>query len=282
MMYNQKMVASIKSKGQILREFKDTVYVKFGSEYSIVLKNLNTVKALVNIIIDGTDVCAGGIVVEAGRTVEIERWVKNGNMTEGNRFKFIERTGDIEQHRGVRLEDGLIRVEYQFEKLTNAYTKTIYDQMPIIPATPYNWPNGTGTYPLDKMYYGTGGNVKQTTTGGILRGWDINGAVVGQASSTATYDAGSSARPLNNVVSDVGITVPGSKSTQQFVQMGRFPLDAEKHSIVLKLAGETEDNRPVRESVTVKAKPKCVTCGKQNKATAKFCNHCGTALEIFA
>ena len=28
--------------------------------------------------------------------------------------------------------------------------------------------------------------------------------------------------------------------------------------------------------------PKCVTCGKQNKAHAKYCVECGTALEIFA
>ncbi len=59
-------------------------------------------------------------------------------------------------------------------------------------------------------------------------------------------------------------------------------LDPEKHTIVLKIRGETPDNKPVTEAVTVKKKPKCVTCGKQNKANAKFCSECGTALEIFA
>jgi rRNA maturation endonuclease Nob1 len=59
-------------------------------------------------------------------------------------------------------------------------------------------------------------------------------------------------------------------------------MEAEKHSIVLKLLGETPDNKPVEKAVTVKHKPKCVTCGKQNKAHAKFCTECGTALEIFA
>ena len=56
----------------------------------------------------------------------------------------------------------------------------------------------------------------------------------------------------------------------------------EKHSIVLKLLGETPDNKPVLQPVNVKMKPKCVTCGKLNKAKAKFCTECGTALEIFA
>jgi hypothetical protein len=59
-------------------------------------------------------------------------------------------------------------------------------------------------------------------------------------------------------------------------------MDPEKHSIVLKLLGETPDNKPVLKPVTVKAKPKCTTCGRQNKAHAKFCVECGTALEIFA
>jgi tRNA(Ile2) C34 agmatinyltransferase TiaS len=59
-------------------------------------------------------------------------------------------------------------------------------------------------------------------------------------------------------------------------------LETQKHTIVLKLLGETEDNKLVLKPVTTKHKPKCVTCGKQNKATAKFCTECGTALEIFA
>ena len=41
MMYHKKLVASIRTNGKILREFKDTVYLPFGSEYSILLKNLN-------------------------------------------------------------------------------------------------------------------------------------------------------------------------------------------------------------------------------------------------
>jgi hypothetical protein len=54
MMYSNKLVASIKSNGKILREFNDKVYVPFGTEYSILIKNLNTVRASVNIFVDGT------------------------------------------------------------------------------------------------------------------------------------------------------------------------------------------------------------------------------------
>lgn len=115
MMFSNKFVSAIKSNGKILREFKDTVFIPFGQEYAIILKNLNSVRAIATITIDGTDVCPGGLVVNAGQEIELERWIKNGNLTCGNKFKFISRTAEIEQHRGIKLEDGIIRVEFQYE-----------------------------------------------------------------------------------------------------------------------------------------------------------------------
>ena len=82
--------------------------------------------------------------------------------------------------------------------------------------------------------------------------------------------------------SDVGITVPGSKSTQSFQSTVVGTLESTTHNLVIRLLGDLGDNKPVVKPVTVKHKPKCVTCGKQNKAHAKFCVECGTALEIFA
>ena len=117
MMYQSKLVASLKANGKILREFKDTVYIPFGSEYSFLLKNLHTQRAVVNIFIDGDNIVDGGLVINAGQEVNLERYVKNGNLTEGNRFKFIERTQAVEDGpRGIKLEDGLVRIEFQYEK----------------------------------------------------------------------------------------------------------------------------------------------------------------------
>ena len=82
-------------------------------------------------------------------------------------------------------------------------------------------------------------------------------------------------------VNDVGITVAGSKSDQKFSTATWFPTETGKHTIVLKIRGETADNARVTAPVTVKTKPKCTTCGTVNKATSKFCSNCGTALQIF-
>jgi hypothetical protein len=177
MMYESKLAAAIKVDGKVLREFKDTVHIPFGSEYTVLLKNLNTTRAVVNVFIDGENAVPGGLVVDPGREIDLERWIKNGNLTEGNRFKFIERTGAVEQHRGIGIEDGLVRIEFQFEQ----------PPRPIV----WNTSNINGIYPQ----------------GGILRG--TNDVHYGVTCSTASYDA-TSVNSSHSLLNDVGITVPGS------------------------------------------------------------------------
>ncbi len=260
-MYNSKLVASLKANGKILREFKDTVYIPFGSEYSILIKNLNTVRAIVNVYIDGENAVPGGLVVSPGQEIDLERSIKNGNMTEGNKFKFIERTGNIEQHRGVKLEDGIVRIEYQFEKVYQRQDGIIWK---------------TNDY-HNTPWYSTG-ILRSTTLNQVYDSHTTFSATNAVGSATVSTQSMNVSAPIN----DVGITVPGSKSEQKFSTASWFATETEKHTIVLKLLGETPDNKEVRQPVTTKHKPKCVTCGKQNKATAKFCTECGTALEIFA
>lgn len=296
MMYSNKLVASLKANGKILREFKDTVYCPFGAEYSILLKNLNTVRAVVNVYIDGENQTPGGLVLNAHQEVDLQRSIKNGNLIEGNKFKFIERTGAVENHRGIKLEDGIVRIEYQFEMARpviaisdNVYTKRL-----------------ERTSQPDNYRYGDYLNTTIGTVGAISGSMNINGMLrSADYSSGETMKAQASAATTeyfatNNIKvqsavhdgmatmdsyvpkNDAGITVPGSKSDQKFTTAYIGALDPQTHSIVLKILGETPDNEPVRKPITTKHKPKCITCGKQNKANAKFCSECGTALEIFA
>jgi hypothetical protein len=282
MMYNQKLVASIKSKGRVLREFKDTVYIPFASEYSILLKNLNTTRAVVNVFIDGENVVPGGLVIDPGWTVDLERWIKNGNLSEGNRFKFIERTSAIEDGpRGIKLEDGLVRIEYQFE-----VPRPIINVAPTWTTTTTQW-NGV---------YASGSAGTSYNVGGVMRGVDFSKGEAMKASATAATNATLTAMNISTSsklhdgsatmdwapANETGITVPGSKSEQRFQTVHVGVLESTVHNIVLKLVGDLGDNKPVTKPVTVAHKPKCTTCGKQNKAHAKFCVECGTALEIFA
>jgi hypothetical protein len=194
------------------------------------------------------------IIVNVNKDIELERYLKD--LDKGNRFKFIERTSSIEQYRGVGTEDGLVRIEYQFEK----------------PQTHrYGCINSQPVYTKSAIYRGT--------VVGSVHDSDIYGAFVNNSSTSY------SAQSVNDAMSyvpqnDVGITVPGSLSTQQFTTVAPLNLETEKHVIVLQIKGETEQNKPVIVPVTVKVKPKCQTCGKVNKSGSKFCSNCGTSLEV--
>jgi hypothetical protein len=270
MMYNNKLAVAVKSAGKVLREFKDTVYVPFGTEYSILIKNLNTVRASVTVSIDGQNATEGvSLIINANSELDLMRFIKNGNLTEGNRFKFIERTANIEKHRGVGVEDGLIRVEFEFERALQSSPDWWYHKIggPVYGAVDH-------TYRPDTMYNA----VAQTPpTKGLIQS---SGDTTPQYMNTVTASALSAQTFDSYVPNDAGITVPGSLSSQSFSTVNSFYGTGVKEVIVLKMLGEDPSGQPVVQPVTVKAKPVCTTCGKHNKATAKFCSECGTSLTI--
>lgn len=270
-MYNNKLAIAIKTNGKVLREFGDEVKLPFGSEYSIFVKNMNTVRALVSIEIDGDDVGDGtDFVVNPGSGLDIERFLRNGNLKEGNKFKFIERTSNIEDHRGIGIEDGLVRVEFKYETPITSWT--VYTHINCKRDDPWKRPQtqweGPG-YPLT-------GDPVFTCDGTVYTNYDVDAV---QATFTNSCEESVN---LSHVANDAGITVPGSVSDQKFRTVSSFPTEAESHVIVLKLLGQTKDNVQVTKPVTVKMRPTCVTCGRRNKATAKFCVECGTSLQIVA
>lgn len=287
MMYHNKLAVALKSAGRVLREFKDTVYVPFGTEYTILIKNLNTVRASVTIEIDGQDATENvSLIINPKEELELTRFIKNGNLNAGNRFKFIERSANIEQHRGVGVEDGLIRVEFEFER----------ERQPLVINNGSWWDQKIGSpwYGReDKFYYA---DPSYTTcdaaiSKGVLRSASpAHGELMNSVTCNAVAHSANTAAPTMGMATaahaapqsfnDVGITVPGSVSDQKFSTVYSFNGDGIKHAIVLKLLGESPAGQVIQQPVTVKAKPKCTTCGKTNKATARFCSDCGTSLVI--
>lgn len=278
-MYNSKLAVALKSNGKVLREFGETVFVPFSSEYSVLIKNLNSVRALVTVTVDGTDAGDGTqFVINANDDLELERFIKNGNMKKGNRFKFIERTDSVEQHRGVGVEDGLVRVEFQFETPRQTVN-------PLQPIHIYHNHDDAKWFYRDNFRQ----QERRNDSGNpVPFGNDITCSVGNEAhvnySSTVLrgvlQDSFTLTSQSAEITNDAGITVPGSESDQKFNSVSSFPVESTKHVIVLRMLGETEDNKVVMKAVTVKAKPECVTCGKVNKAKSKFCSECGTSLNI--
>lgn len=302
-MYGNKLAIAIKVGGKVLREYGDKVYVPFGSEYSLLLKNLNTVRAVVNISIDGQDIVDGGLVLPANmkEPFELERFVKD--LNKGHRFKFIERSSKIENHRGIKMEDGLITVEYQFEKrvqiteTVHHTTKHIYHDEHVYPSYRGRWPgdywrssSSCGGFGGSGMLrnYGSSSSDSSSLSGGnsvIQNSISFNAGsgnsdssmVRALAAFTAQVAQAAESDPAQ--VNDVGITVKGSESKQQFQTASWFALSEEKFSMIIHMLGGTGKGK-IKEAKTVKTKNICESCGTHNKFDAKFCKECGTSLEV--
>lgn len=302
-------IACVKVDGKILKDdAAGVVHLPFGSEFSILIKNLNSVRAQVKVSVDGTDATEGTwLIVPANGELELERYIRNGNFDRGNRFKFIERTAQIEANKGVGASDGLIRVEYKSEVVQQVVDQTIirkhyYDDYFPVPR-PYPWPYPR-PYPrpwepwCGDTTWTTGGTSQTVTTSSVntansnstssLRRSGISGSSAGMRTSrtpTRSLRSSASAVPQRDrmvrsmAMNDVGITVPGSESSQKFVTGEWFKTEATSHIIVLQLRGMVA-GKVVKTAVTVKSKAKCETCGTVNKSNMKFCGKCGTSLNL--
>jgi hypothetical protein len=305
-MYAEKLAVAIKSNGKILRETKDLVHLPFGSEFSVLVKNLNSRRVKFTLHIDGADALDGTeIIVNANSETELKRFIRNGNMDEGNAFKFIERTSAIEDGpRGIKVDDGVVRIEFWFEqerqeiKIKDIYYEKHYyrDYHPHIPTwygPLYGTYNCVGSSNISGSIADNRINIRDVKLKGATASSQTLNQVSQQntsfsavestfadtegtfADTSDTYTTLAANIPVN----DIGITVPGSKIEQKFNTVYGFKPETQSHTIVLRLVGVI-GNIEVAAPVTVKSKQKCVTCGKVNKATSKFCSDCGTALEL--
>lgn len=269
MTYKDHFVVEVKCNGKILRVKDDSVTLPFGSEYSLLLKNLNSKRACVKISIDGQDVLDNiSLVLNSNETFELEGFLR-GNVAK-NRFKFIQKTKEIQEHRGDKIDDGIIRVEFAFEEQT--YIPYFRD---------YNWPQRdiivrehhyhyfsdfTPQYNKHDVYYSncTGNSIQNSISSCSLLSGRGTGEVLDK-----------SFQPNE----DEGITVKGSEINQQFNYTTVGSL-SKSEVIIIKLRGETETGQVVQKPITVDTKLECKTCGRKSSSSNKFCPNCGTFLEI--
>jgi hypothetical protein len=244
-MFKNNFVVAVKASGKVLREFDDTVYLPFGTEYSILLKNLFRKKVKVHVKIDGQDALDGkSLIIDPHDSIDLKRFIKNGNLDAGNAFKFIEKTDKIEKHRGNRAEDGLITVEYEFEA---------------------NWNIG-------------GGICNSFTKGRDIWEYDTSYPKVWCKASGHTSNYSAIVNSVNTNTS--GITAPGSIQEQKFTPAGLFIGDGVKHVLTMQLKGLVKGQQEVTKPVTVTQLKRCSMCGTSVRQVAKFCHECGSSVEI--
>ena len=296
MTYKDNFVAEIKCNGKILRMKDGAVYLPFGSEYSIFLKNLNSRKASVKVHVDGQDVLDySSLILEPNSSTELEGFL--GGTVAKNKFKFINKTKEIQEHRGDRADDGMIRVEFAFEKPKPEVRQILtekhehhhhhnYDYYPWWPrwtrfsfssdlvGSSGNKTDGlTGDSP-ETTYTASMENVQATNDGqqsNILRGEVRSSFSNVQMDSLGVESLG---QPLD----DEGITVKGSECHQSF-RYGSIGELEQSQVIVINLKGFVGSGSTIKKPITVKDKLTCSSCGTKSKSSFKFCPNCGTFLE---
>lgn len=258
MVYSNKLVAVIKCDGRILRDEKDLVKLPFGSEYSILIKNLSMERALVSVRIDNINVLNyNKIVIDANADHEIFGFMnKSGAIT--NKFKFIQKTEKIVEHRGDNIDDGFINISFQFEK-------------PYIPPVVTYYPPKTESW----IYGPTGvSNCRDVNAVGIF---SCQASHSGPLTSAAINYCCTDSIKNCEIQQDEGITVKGSQLNKQYENTFVRELYPEKHNIIIRLKGFS-NNAPIVSPVYTNTKLICDTCGKKCKSHMKFCPECGTSL----
>lgn len=255
MVFKDNFIVVIKANGNILRELDGYVTLPFGIDYAILLKNKESRKAVVSIEIDGQDVLDGDkLILDPNSKVELEGFKKGNKVT--NRFRFIQKTQEIADYRGDRIDDGYIRIEVNFEeRVTTEIVKYWYN--------PWLW-NGWG------ISHGSAVFDSSPT--------DKNSFQVSSCETQLSYETKTRNFPEPN--EDEGITVKGSDDVNQgFIKGYTKPLEKESTVIILKLRGINSKGSSINEPITVKTKLECPTCGRMTHSNFKFCANCGTALQ---
>ncbi len=286
-MYSNKFVACIMVDDEVVREIRkdnsDLVYLPFGTDYQIRLKNLDHRRAVVSISIDGDDVLDGSqLVVESNSTTDLKGRLNSKSNKARNAFRFIERILAIAEHRGDRVDDGIVRIEVQFEEDLPEVEQVI--KWPIVtsqfpqPWTTHNagpW-HGGGIYRGQSFSYSGDCEITnlQCSTNVDEPTMDANVDDAEDVDLTNLPDIGNTTNTFN----DVGITVTGGLVGQVFTTTFVRKLSANKTTIIFKLLGVDTKLKPVVKPLLVKSKIECPTCGEKCKSGVKYCPECGTCL----
>jgi len=253
MMYSEKLVTCIKINGKVVREEKDTVYIPFGSDYSIYFRNLHTQTCKISITIDGDDVLNGkSILLDAKKSMDLNGFLEGSNVK--NKFRFIEKTNQISEYRGDNPEDGLIVISYSFNS-------------PPVISSSFKWYDTNNKWQSPDTTNDLTPPICNNTCYSV--DFSCNNNV-----ENYSCDVRNSFSQSNN---ENGITVKGQETHQQFRNDNSIYYWDNEKTMIIHLKGDIGQLK-VNKVVTTNKKIKCETCGTKNKSNDNYCRKCGTYL----
>jgi hypothetical protein len=258
-MFKNQIVVLVKKDGQPLRETDGKfIYLPFNSEYSLELKNQSFKRAVASIKIDGTDVLGmDEIILPSYGTVNVERFITNGDLSKGKKFKFVPLSNSKVQD-PASPENGLVEIEVWFEKQPDEI-KIWYS--PPRPYITYPWDSGSWTYSHGTNFCGQQTNSIKRQSSAPMSAMYCSANIITDSVSQ------------NVGVNQVGATVEGERSSQSFSR-GYFG-QKEYPSTTFKFW-----LRGVEQEVTTVDKLYCTSCGKKSRFDYKFCPRCGAPMQI--
>jgi len=294
-MYRDSYIVALMVNGKIQKESDDgTVLIPFGSEYVIRLKNKLRKRAIADVWLDGR-IAAKGIVIDANGTVDLERFVEDGNFSEGKRFK-LARLSDPKVDQPNDSENGIVEVNFYPEKdppvvvnqiVTHEYKHNCLHGANWIGHCSYCCNYAWCSTCRPPFYYKTftagttpdwgqatsGGNI--TVNGGLSSGqvFTSNNSMPMNASYSASVDGVQASITSNNLdlskasnsLGEAAATVEGSTSLQKF---SSIHIDVDR-------------SKPTTIRLTVKGLSKVLdvcSCGYKRKKDVKFCPYDATKL----
>lgn len=243
-MYNEGLAVTLLGAEGTFSEKKGLVYVPFGTEYKIRLKNTLDIPIVADILIDGEPAFNRSIYVRGRQTIVLE------GDEDNYAFKFIKRTDKIKRHRGPKRNDSIVKIIFRKE---------------IIPSMKYigpwivfdPWNNDQPSLRRDPWY-------QPNIT------FDVSNNKI-----EATYTA-------NTSEEGKGITTKGQEVDQHFVNVDSGVLSMDEYEVVLKLTGLYSDLEKVTKVKPTRKKIQCNVCGTHQKASHLYCCECGTNLKSVA
>ena len=265
-MYKNKFILVVKHNSKVLRETKNIVQLPFNSEYSLLLKNENDRRAIVNIKIDSKDILNGsGIILNANSELNLERFLENNDK--GRKFKFVELShGGISDKQNP--ENGLIEVEYWLEQQIPITTWATFTQ----PIQNDLWWPPINPYPYKKFYDNEKFQNPIITCGITNNSQNLN------LYATNFCSAQNNANDNMQLSTNIGGTVKGSKSNQKFENCYFREKDLTSYTQIRLWLRATKDPQYVEDTKT----KFCTECGKKLQFKDKFCSSCGAQLEFLA
>lgn len=300
-MYRNSYIVALMVGGKIQKESDDgSVLIPFGSEYVIRLKNKLRKRAVADVWLDGR-IAAKGIVIDANGTVDLERFVTDGNLLEGKRFK-LARLTDPKVEQPNDSENGTIEVNFYPEKDEPVVEKIVTHEYRQCYHHDWNWIGHCrtcchnpycGTCPSPILYKtfiaGTtqdwSDNNKGFSSGGITitGGLSTGGVVSSSNQMNVTYSASAESASLGQVLTSNSLP-DGATLNNASMSMGEAAATVEGSASLQKFSYTSIDvdrSKPTTIRLTVKGLSKVLevcTCGYKRKKDVKFCPNDGTQL----